>query len=234
MNKYPFREAEELRELEVYPKFPMPYGEPGAVIRRFNTPITPKENFERMCNGEGPLWIPNYYVDFNFIQPLAMKDAVARWHGGEDWFGIEWQYEPLTNSAMVKPGTRRLSDITNWEEELEFPDLNAIDWQKNYDEEYKGKISPDRPTMFVIVNGLFERTADLTSFEDAFCYLLEEPEALHAFYTKLTEWHIQLIRIAREIYGADVITFHDDMGTQRSPFLQPNCIARSSFRIIRE
>ncbi|MFR4671323.1 MAG: hypothetical protein ACLT69_16090 [Intestinibacter bartlettii] len=30
---------------------------------------------------------------------------------------------------MVKPGTRRLDDITNWES-LVFPDLSAIDWQK--------------------------------------------------------------------------------------------------------
>ena len=74
MNKYPFREAEELRELEVYPKFPMPYGEPGAVIRRFNTPITPKENFERMCNGEGPLWIPELLCGFQFY-PAACDEG---------------------------------------------------------------------------------------------------------------------------------------------------------------
>ena len=129
---------------------------------------------------EKPLWVPNYYVDFNFIQPLVMKDAAARWTGGKDWFGIEWQYEPLTNASMVKPGTRRLSDITKWEEELEFPDLTKEDWEKDFKENYEGKLDKDRPTMFVIVNGLFERTADLTSFEDAFCYLIEEPEALEA------------------------------------------------------
>ena len=50
---------------------------------------------------------------------------------------------------------------------------------------------PDRPTLFVIVNGFFERLADLTSFEDAFMYLLEEQEALEAFYTKLCDFHIK-------------------------------------------
>ena len=72
---------------------------------------------------------------------------------------------------MVKPGTRRLDDITNWKT-LELPDLWAIDWEKDYKERYEGKISRDRLTYFIIVNGFFERTADLTSFEDAFCYLL--------------------------------------------------------------
>ena len=217
MSNYPFS-IEELKDIGNYPAFPMPYGEKGRTVRKFNTPITPKENFLRICKGEMPLWVPNYYVDFNFIQPLVMPDAVARWTGGKDWFGIEWQYEPLTNASMVKPGTRRLSDITNWEKELIFPDLSALDWEKDFEENYKGKISPDRPTVMVLVNGLFERTADLTSFEDAFCYLLEEPEALTAFYTRLADWYIELLKIVKRVYDVDMITFHDDMGTQRSPF----------------
>ena len=122
---------------------------------------------------------------------------------------------------MVKPGTRRLSDLTNWREELVFPDLSAIDWQKDYEENYKGRIAEDRLSYFVIVNGLFERLADLTSFEDTFCYLLEEPEELTAFYDKLADWHIELIKIAKEVYHADMILFHDDMGTQRSTFFSP-------------
>ena len=77
---------------------------------------------------------------------------------------------------MVKPVTQRLSDITKLREELEFPDLSAIDWKKDYEENYKGRIAPDRFSYFVIVNGFFERTADLISFEDAFCALIEEPD----------------------------------------------------------
>ena len=218
MSQYPFRREEELKDVGCYQAFPMPYGEAGIPVRKFNTPITPKENFLRICRGEMPLWVPNYYVDFNFIQPLVMPDAVARWQGGKDWFGIEWQYEPLTNASMVKPGTRRLSDITNWEKELEIPDLSALDWERDFEENYKGKLSPDRPTVAVLVNGLFERTADLTSFEDAFCYLLEEPEALQSFYARLADWYVELLGILRRVYGVDMITFHDDMGTQRSPF----------------
>ena len=37
---------------------------------------------------------------------------------------------------MVRPGTRRLSDITEWETELTFPDLATIDWQHDYDTIY--------------------------------------------------------------------------------------------------
>ncbi|MBC5997707.1 hypothetical protein EAI30_12020 [Romboutsia ilealis] len=222
MSKYPFNKEEELKDVGTYPQIPGIYGMPSFPSRKFNTPITPKENVLRMCRKEKPLWLPNIANDINIIQPLVMPDALARWKGGVDWFGIEWEYEPQTNAAMVKPGTRRLSDITEWENELVFPDLNEIDWQKDYDDNYKDVLSPNRATMFVIVNGLFERTADLTSFEDTFCYLLEEPEALHAFYDKLVDWHLELFKIAKDIYGADIITFHDDMGTQRSSFFSPD------------
>ena len=221
MTKYVFNKNEELKNVGSYPLLPGIYGMPSFPSRKYNTPITPKENFLRICRKEKPLWLPNIPNDLNLIQPLVMPDALARWKGGKDWFGIEWEYEPLTNAAMVKPGTRRLSDITEWESELEFPDLSKIDWQKDYKENYRDSLSPQRATMFVIVNGLFERTADLTSFEDTFCYLLEEPEALHAFYDKLVDWHLELFKIAKDVYGADIITFHDDMGTQRSSFFSP-------------
>lgn len=211
------------KELEVIGEYSMPgiYGAPDCIVPKQNRPITPKENMLRMLRGEMPLWVPNQTVDNNAIQPSIMPDASARNHGGVDWFGIEWEYEPQTKAAMVKPGTRRLSDITNWEEELVFPDLSAIDWKKDYEDNYKNRIADDRLSYFVIVNGLFERTADLTNFEDTFCYLLEEPEILTEFYNKLVDWHIELMKIAKDVYGADMILLHDDMGTQINTFFSP-------------
>lgn len=211
------------KELQPVGEYELPgiYGVKTAKAPKYERPITPKENMRRMLAGEMPMWVPNQDQDNNAIQPYVMPDASARAFGGTDWFGIEWEYEPLSNAAMVKPGTRALSDLTNWKEELVWPDLKAIDWQKDYEENYKGKIAEDRFTYFVIVNGLFERTADLTSFEDAFCYLLEEPELLTEFYDKLVDWHIELMTIAHDVYHADMILFHDDMGTQRSTFFSP-------------
>lgn len=212
------------KELEIIGEYNMPgiYGVKNSIVPKYNYPITPKENMLRMLEGKMPLWVPNQNLDNNAIQPIVMPDAFARNYGGIDWFGIEWEYEPLTKSAMVKPGTRRLSDITNWREEIIWPDLSEIDWKKDYEENYKGRIAEDRFSYFIIVNGLFERTADLTSFEDAFCALLEEPEELTEFYDKLVDWHIELIKIAKEVYNTDMILFHDDMGTQISTFFSPD------------
>jgi len=195
------------------------YGFLGYPVPKFKTPITPRENVLRMYAGEKPLWIPNLNCDFNFIQPEVMPDAKARNSGGIDWFGIEWEYEALSGAAMVKPGTRRLSDICNWEEELIWPDLDAIDWAADYEANFKPYVDPDKATMFVIVNGCFERLADLTSFEDTFCYLLEEPEEVVNLFDKFTDFHIKLMEIAKKYYHADVITYHDDMGTQINSFM---------------
>jgi Uroporphyrinogen decarboxylase (URO-D). len=217
MIKYPF-DKKEIRDVGMYKAIPGPSGP----TRKFDTPITPKENLLRMYRGEKPLWAPNLTADCNMVQPDLMLDAYARTHGGFDFFGIEWEFEPQSNAAMVKPGTRRLSDIIKWEEEIIWPDLKAIDWEKDYKDNFKSVLDLNRATMFMILNGLFERTADLTSFADTFCYLLEEPEVLAAFYNKLVDWHIELITIAKKYYHADIITFHDDMGTQIDSFMSPN------------
>jgi hypothetical protein len=229
MSNYPFNKAQELKDVGKWPSIPSVYGMPMPEVRKFNTPITPRENFERVLRREKPLWIPTILHDFNFVQPLAMPDARARVLGGPDWFGIEWQFEKLSNAAMVKPGTRRLSDVTRWEQEMVWPDLDAIDWASDYEENYKPILPSDRPTMFTIVNGLFERLADLTSFEDTLCYLIEEPEAVESLFAKLTDWHIELFAIARRHYHADVITFHDDMGTQRASFFSPDMFREVMF-----
>ncbi|MBQ6468945.1 MAG: hypothetical protein IJJ50_02695 [Lachnospiraceae bacterium] len=221
MGKYDEMINEELKVLGQY-SMPGIYGAPDTIVPKYNYPITPKENMLRMLNGEMPLWVPNQTIDNNAIQPVVMPDASARNFGGTDWFGIQWTYEPMTKAAMVTPGTRRVQDIENWKEEIIWPDLYAIDWKKDYEDNYKGRISPDRLSYFVIVNGFFERTADLTSFEDAFCALLECPDELTEFYDKLADWHIELIKIAKEYYNTDMILFHDDMGTQRSTFFSPN------------
>ncbi len=208
------------RELEVIGQYRLPglYGGPDKVIPKFNRPIPPRENILRYLRREDPLWMPDMRRDCATVCPYVLPDAYARAFGGTDCFGIQWTYEPNIRAAMVTPGTRRLSDITRWEEELDWFDLRTIDWQKDVEEHYAQGLSPDRFTTFVILNGFFERTADLTSFEDAFCYLLEEPEALTAFYDRLAEWHIELIRIAREFYHADMILLHDDMGSQKNAF----------------
>lgn len=208
---------DELKIMGEYPSGGGFFGKPQPSYPIYNHPVTPRENFELLINDNVPYWTPNLLCDFNLIHPLVMPDARARSFGGIDWFGIDWQFEELTGAPMVRPGTRRLSDLENWKEEIIWPDLTAIDWQKDYEENYSF-LPKERPNLFLIVNGYFERLADLTSFEDTFCYLIEEQEEMNEFFTKLTDWHIALAKIAKDYYHSDFILMHDDMGTQTSTF----------------
>ncbi|MCR5173987.1 MAG: hypothetical protein K6C09_05070 [Oscillospiraceae bacterium] len=219
MSIIPFDREKEMQVTGYTAQYLSYYGTTLPPMRKLNKPITSRENVLRVYRHEEPMWVPSCIEDMNLLQPLCMPDAQARNYGGIDWFGIEWEYEPKSNAAMVKPGTRRMQDILTWKEELTFPDLSAIDWQGYYDENYAGKLDPDKATEFVIVNGCMERLADLSSFEDALSWLLIEPEAVGELFEKFTDFHIELARIAHEIFHADIITFHDDLGTQRSPFI---------------
>lgn len=215
-------EEKELNRMGSY-KIPGIYGMPSVEIPKLDTPITPRENMIRMLKNEKPLWLPNQLRDNNALCPYVMPDSTARAYGGIDWFGIDWKFEKTCGASMVRPGTRRLSHIKNWRKEIVWPDLNAIDWEKDFQENYVSCGLPnDRFSYFVILNGMFERLADLTSFSDAFLYLLEEPDELNAFYEKLTDWHIKLIRIAKKYYHPDMILWHDDMGSQKNAFFSPD------------
>ncbi len=196
------------------------YGMPPTSCKKYASPITPKENLKLLMEGGQPYWQVNCNTDFNCIQPACMPDAVARNKGGIDWFGVDWVYEPKSNAAMVRPGTRRLEEIEDWRD-MPWPDLSAIDWEADYKENYEGKLDPDRPTLIPIVNGVFERLISLVNFEDALCYLLTDREEVEAFFDRLASWYAELFEILKRVYDVDMITFHDDMGSAMNTFFDP-------------
>ncbi|UWP61404.1 uroporphyrinogen decarboxylase family protein [Ruminococcus gauvreauii] len=44
---------------------------------------------------------------------------------------------------------------------------------------------------------------------------------LSEFLDALTDWHIEFMKVAKKYYHADMILWHDDMGSQRAPFFSP-------------
>lgn len=156
-------------------------------------------------------YVPCLFTDFNMCKPTEINERAEQ--GGEDWFGVEWQFVPEIMAPMVKPGTQRLKDICNWKEELVFPDLNEIDWSamskkttENWDRENKA-------SFFILINGMFERSHALMGFEDALCAMFEEPDAYRELIDALTDYKIELIRIIGKYYKPDILCFHDDYGS---------------------
>ena len=74
----------------------------------------------------------------------------------------------------------------------------------------------------MMLNGMFERLHVLMGFEEALCALLTEPEEVGAFFDALADFKCKLLDKLKEYYNPDIVTFHDDWGTQRGPFMSPD------------
>ena len=201
------------------------YGNALFELPKFNTSITPKENaFMVLREKKKPFWLPNLYQDFNIIQPMVMPDATARVHGGLDWFGVEWIPQPELGAAMVDHTKgRKLDDITVWEDKIDWPDLNSPDWEGN-SQLLKTTYERNRLTYSVVVNGMFERLISLLSFEEALVSLVLEKDAVKRFFSRLTDWYIELFEILKRYYQIDLICFHADWGSQRAPLFSCECL----------
>lgn len=161
--------------------------------------------------------------EFTVYPVNGFEERPAFNQGGTDWFGCEWEYSEAAMAASPKPGAYILEDICQWREIVKFPDLENWDWKKAVKLDQLDKA--DRNTQVVnvmILNGLFERLHALMGFENALCALITDEEEVEAFFDRMTEYKIELITKIAEHYHPDVITFHDDWGTQKGPFFSPD------------
>ena len=110
------------------------------VMIDFASPITAKENFRRALEGK-QLWMPMTGDKINFT-PEIVPDNTARAlvtqgkpyegpKGGEDMFGVYWEFVPSANGSMVRPGNPMLTDVSKWREVIKFPDVDSWDWEKS-------------------------------------------------------------------------------------------------------
>ena len=167
-------------------------------------------------------YVPNFFTDFNRCKPAAMNERFEGKEGGKDWFGVEWQFVPEAGAPMVKPGTQVITDITQWREQVTFPDLDCIDWEKVGKEETAHWDRENKPCFIMLINGMFERTHALMGFEDAMVAMYEEPEEYQALVDAIADYKIKLIEIMGKYYKPDILCFHDDYGANDRMLISPD------------
>jgi len=199
---------------------------------KYNTPITPKENFKAALRRDGSvMWIPSS-GDFLSIESRVNADHIARAEvmdmgppysddekGGADMFGIEWVFVPQVGGSMVKPGSPVLTDANDWEKIIKFPDVESMDWAAA--KALNAKMNEtERAFKATFQNGLFERLISFMDFEGAALAIIDEDQkdAVHALMAKLCDLYEAMIVKYTEILDIDGIMFHDDWGSQRAPF----------------
>lgn len=220
---------EELKPLGQYFKIPGP-----GFLPRYSTPVSPKENFLMALNHETPYWLPDYY-DIETLCPACYPDAVARGFvmggegmeymedskkGGEDAFGIEWEYVPVAGGSMVRPGRPFLEDICDWKDKVVMPDVDSWEWEKSRQANTDILKSHDHVREMWIFTGFFERLISLLEFENAAVALIDEEqkEAVHEFFDACCNCYMKIAKYYRENFACDILYVHDDWGSQRAPF----------------
>lgn len=181
--------------------------------------MTKKDMLLQVYRHKNTGYVPCFFTDFDFSKPETMNERAEA--GGKDWFGVEWEFVPLALAAMVKPGTKVLTDITKWREQVRFPDLDAIDWASAAAKETAGWDRENKISYVMLINGMFERTHALMGFEDAMLAMYDEPDEYQALIDAITDYKIKLIDILGKYYKPDVLCFHDDYGANDNMLMSP-------------
>lgn len=160
----------------------------------------------------------NLLTDFDFTLIPAMKERPVNPDGSEgtgcDWFGTYWEYVPEQRASMVidTPDKKVITDITKWREQVTFPDLSQIDWEKEAREDTENWDRENKLTMVMLINGVFERSHELMGFEDALIAMYEEPEAYKELLDAICDYKIECIKIIGKYWKPDILNAHDDYG----------------------
>jgi hypothetical protein len=187
-------------------------------------PISIRENFRRAYKRQGPMWFPNSMTDFTDEMISNLTGAgEADWsrkdrYDWKDWFDVEWTFVPEAGGPMLKPGTQFMDDVTKWRELVKFPRLEDYDIEgrcKKFLETY----DPEKILHINIGLGCTERLVALMGgYTDAMIALAMEPEEVRAFLEAFVDFEIRAIGKLLEYLPIDMITYHDDWGTERDTF----------------
>ncbi|MGI5932059.1 MAG: uroporphyrinogen decarboxylase family protein [Eubacterium sp.] len=186
--------------------------------------MTPKERALAFFRNEPVDELPTDEGLFVLFNPEAYKERPDHTKGGTDWFGVKWKYEPSVD-AIAPDHTEDpvLEDICDWREVVQFPDLDAWDWSKVEEIDHISEIDRENKAFEIMfVNGPFERLHMLMGFENALCALITDEEEVAAFFDAFMDWKIRLMEKVIEYYKPDVLMFHDDWGTQKDMFFDPD------------
>ena len=212
-------------------------GRNGRLVMQFDSPITPRENLRRAFRKDA-LWMPSS-SDKNWFCPEIIPDNVARAFviqgpkyegpvGGDDMFGIYWEYVPSAHGSIVRPGNPTLTDITKWREVIKFPDVDSWDWEgcAKANTEYLDNIPIYQN--ICIFTGWFERLISFMDFGPAAYAIMNRKTKQDAkdLMDALSDLWIDIVDHCHKYFGHhfDGFTFHDDWGAQDGPFFNERIV----------
>ena len=209
------------------------YSPVSVTAPKFDTPVTPRENFRRSIERKDPLWMPNSLTDkitldanevaLHEVRGMKMHtdflNKATVDYEFKDWFNTDWTWVCQAGGAMLTPGTQLIEDITQWEKTVVFPDLSEWGFREKAAEFMKTAYDPDKALSYDMGRGMTERLVSIMGgYTDSMEALLLEPEAVADFFEAYTDFMIRVFDEIYALYPLDIVTVHDDWGTERDTF----------------
>jgi hypothetical protein len=211
------------------------FGNVPVEVPVFDTPITPRENFKRVAARQDPLWVPNNLSEF---QTIMSQDVVfsspdrpvihtnfrdprnqTEDYTFSDWFHTDWTWVASVGGAMLTPGTCLVKDITKWADVIQWPNLSDQDFASKADYYMKNEYDPARVMHYDIGRGCTERFISVVGgYSEGMLAFALEPEAVIDFLNHYADFEIALFDKIHALYPLDMVTYHDDWGTERNTF----------------
>lgn len=209
-------------------------------VPKFDTPVTALQNFERAITRQSPLWVPNSLTDYQTLmfQDLGLGRQIgANFHNKAtedyaftDWFDVQLTWVVSAGGATNTPNTHLLEDITDWEKVIKFPVLSEWDWKTKADAFMKNEYIPGKVVHIDLHNGVIQRLiAVLGGYTEGMFALSLEPEAVRDFFEALADHMIELVDLLCSLYPVNLMTIHDDWGTEKDTFFGPKMMEELVF-----
>lgn len=168
-----------------------------------------------------PAGLVELMMGSELVKILGVPVRERPMHGsGYDIFGVHWSgTEGISHRT---PGQKPIyDDIEDWKEQVRFPNVDKFEWDQLKAE--AEKIDREKHLVSVVLyTGPFERATELTTMEDCLVNLMIDPENFSELIGAIADYKIQVIDKTWEAAHPDVYLIHDDWGTMKSTFMNPD------------
>lgn len=188
--------------------------------------LNARDNFLETLHHGKPDAFVNEWEPFGFVfDPLMGVTLIAQpgKYVVDGWGTTIYMGEDEPGAMpIVRDDNKAIPDITEWKKYIKSPDIKQkLDWTAAK-EQAEAIHKENKLTVSLMATGLFEQSHYLMGFEDTLMNFLLEPEAMHELVDAVAEYRFQYAKLLVDNLKPDVILSHDDWGSKRSLFMQPD------------
>jgi len=181
--------------------------------------ITERENFFLVYNHQKPAWTPNFFECYAGMGSSLLNNTGEYMKGGKDMFGVQWLCTEDTGwQPIPDPHFHLIEDITEWKDYIEFPDLDAVDWEGAAERDMARIDRNEKVVACFGMEGNFNRLQSLMGTTEALIAMLEEPEAVAEFFEAHTRFKCETIKKIAKYYKPDIYVNGDDVCSATNTF----------------